>query len=272
MSLINDVKIIREHLLTFDEPIKCYNMLKQLNIPELKEELDKTYGMIRHIYEPDIYDKIYGKHGEFSIYDVEQIEPESLTLCAETRYDRYRWVLEDMVKEKVESFLDLACYVGSLVNTASSKGIKSYGVDLTKDAINIATDRAQKFGVDSTFYVDNIETFNKVRADVVSAFEVLEHVVDPEAFIKHVSSLANKWVYISTPNGSYDLGLGNLGVWEWDGNELHTRGHVRAFRKDSLFKLLDKCGCEIAFLDAMPNEHLLYAKFRRKDEKKNTNK
>jgi hypothetical protein len=265
MSLINNIKIIREHLLTFDEPIKAYNMLKELNIPELKPELDKTYGMIRHIYDPVIYDKVYGKDGEFNVYDVDLIEPDRFTLCAETRYDRYKWVLEGLVEDKAESFLDLACYVGSLVNTASYKGIKSYGVDLTKDAIKIATERATKNNLDSTFFVDNIETFYKVKADVVSAFEVLEHVVDPEAFIKHISSLANKWVYITTPDGSFDYGLGNLGVWEWDGNEAHVRGHVRAFRKDSLFKLLDKCGCEIAFLDAMPNEHLLYAKFRRKD-------
>jgi len=264
MSLINNVKIVRKYLLTFDEPIKAYNLLKELNLPELKEELDKTYGMIRQIYEPNIYNKVYGRDGEFKIYDVERIEPERFTLCAETRYGRYEWILKEMLEEKVKSFLDLACYSGILVTTASSKGIKSYGVDLTKDAVDVATARAKKFNLDSVFYLDNIETFNKVHADVVSAFEVLEHVVNPEAFIKHVCSLANKWVYISTPNGSYDVGLGNLGTWEWDGVEEHTRGHVRAFRKESLFRLLNKCGCEIAFLDATP-ENLLYAKFRRKE-------
>lgn len=265
MSLINNIKILREHLLTFDEPIKAYNMLKELNIPELKPELDKTYGMIRHIYEPEIYDKIYGKHGEFIIYDAEQIEPEAFASRAEKLYDRYRWLLEGLVEDKAESYLDLACYLGSLVITASSRGIKSSGVDLTKDAIDIAKKRAEKLGVKADFYLDNIEKFDKVHADVVSAFEVLEHVVDPEAFIKNISSLANKWVYITTPNGSFDYGLGNLGIWEWDGNEMHTRGHVRAFRKASLFKLLDKCGCDIAFLDVIPEQNLLYAKFRRKN-------
>lgn len=265
-----DIKVIRKELLIKDEPIKAYNMLKELNVPELEEELNNIYGMIRHIYEPEIYNSVYGMDGEFSIYDAELIEPEEVCTHAELRYPRYRWLLEGLVEDKAKSYIDLACYLGSLVITASSRSIKSYGVDLTKDAIDIARRRASKFGVGAEFYLDNVETFDKVKADVVSAFEVLEHVTDPEKFIKHISSLANKAVYISTPNGSYGNGEGNLGHWEWDGNENHTRGHVRVFTKDSLFRLLNKCNCEVYYLDSTDDGHLV-AKFRRKDEKKDKN-
>lgn len=272
MSLIESAKIIRKELLVKDEPVKALNLLRELNIPELKEYEDRTYGLIRHLYEPDIYNKVYGSSGEFKVHDAEHIEPEKYCTRAGSLYPRYGWVIEDIKKDKPATYMDLACYLGSLVITAASLGVESYGVDLTKDAIDIAESRARNAGVSekTTFYLDNIETFNRVKVDMLSAFEVLEHVTDPEKFIEHLCELSSGWIYITTPNGSIDGGTGNLGHWDWDGNEVHTRGHVRAFTRSSLFKLLDRCNCEIAYLDVVGL--LIWAKFRKKNDKKNTDK
>jgi len=263
MTLVEAVKILRKELLILDEPLKAYYLLKELDIPELKEDLDKTYGLVRHAFEPDIYKKVYGMAGEVEALDCEQIEPRSCILNAEIRYPRYRWILEDLEKTEAKSYIDLACYVGSLVTTAESRGIKSCGVDMTKHVIDVARERAKWAKLDCKFFLDDITTFDKVTGvDAVSANEVIEHVIDPKAFIEHLCSLTKGWIYVTTPNGSYGDGEGNMGHWDWDGEETHVRGHLRVFTKESMFRLLEECGCEISFLEGM-NDALLWCKFRR---------
>jgi len=239
-----------------DEPLKAYYLLKELDIPELKEDLDKTYGMVRHLFEPELYKKIYAND---SCLSYEKIEPESKALHAEMIYPRYAWVLEEMEKERSKSLIDLACYVGSLVLTAADRGIKATGVDMTAKAIKVAQERAKRLSVDAKFVCSDLMDY-KGKADTVVAFEVIEHVPDPELFIKHLLSLVNKggWCYISTPDGPYGNGAGNLGHWEYDGE--HTRGHVRVFTHKTLEGLIKSCGCETTIgIDG----GLLFAKFRK---------
>lgn len=260
-KLIESLLILRRELLIKDEPLKALSLLRLFNLPELKVEEQKTYATVRHIFEPEFYTKIYGMQGEDEVKDCESIEPRELITHAEGKYDRYKWIVHEFEEEKPGSYLDLACYVGSLVTTASSRGIKAYGVDMTKKVIEVAKERATSQSLTCEFFCDDATTFNKVKADMVSAFEVIEHVVDPKQFVTHLASLANKWVYITTPNGSYGNGEGNIGHWDWDGVDEHVRGHVRVFTKESMYRLLNDCGMEVAFLEVMP-DNLIWAKFR----------
>jgi 2-polyprenyl-3-methyl-5-hydroxy-6-metoxy-1,4-benzoquinol methylase len=262
-KLISALRIIRKELLIKDEPLKAYYFLKEVNIPELKPELEKTYGMVRHLFEPEVYEKTYGDDTCVN-YD-----PEQATLKAELCYLRYGWLLKCLEEEKAKTFLDLGCFVGTLVLTASSRGYKAYGVDYTKRAINIAKERATKFKLDAEFFVDNAETFTGVKADAVSAFEIIEHVSDPLKFAEHLCSLTNEggWVHISTPNGAVGRGEGNFHHWEYDGK--NVRGHVRVFTMNSLRKMLE--GYEIGYLKVEEEgvrrgveDGLLYCKFRKK--------
>lgn len=262
MNLVEAIKILRKELLIRDEPIKALELLRLFNLPELAEEEKKSYASVRHIYDEEFYQKIYGMNGEDEVADCENIEPRVLITNAERRYPRYAWVVAEMDEIKPKSYMDLACYVGSLVTTAASKGIKAYGVDMTQRVIDVARDRALSKGLKCEFFVDDVTKFNKAKAEMVSAFEVIEHVADPKQFIEHLLSLSKGWVYITTPNGSFGDGAGNLGHWEWDGVDEHVRGHVRVFTKESMFRLLDECKCEIGFLEAM-SDGLVWAKFRK---------
>ncbi len=263
MELTNAVKTIRKELLIKDEPLKAYQLLKELNLAELKPELDRTYGLVRHAFEEEIYQKMYGMHGEDPISDCEDIEPRDLIRDARRKYLRYQWVLEEMDQIKPKTYLDLACYIGSLVTSAAVKGVKSFGVDMTKAAIDKAIERANSENITNVeFFNEDVTKFDKRKADVVSAFEVLEHVPDPVKFIKHLSKLANKWAYITTPNKSFGDGDGNLGHWDWDGQELHIRGHLRVFTLSTLRELVESCGCEIGFISEM-QDGLLWCRFRK---------
>lgn len=257
MDKLTSLQILRRELLIKDEPIKALNLYKLFEIDD-----PNLYGLVRHIYDPETYRKYYGMQGEDQIPDCEVIEPRDLIDHAELKYDRYKWVVSEFENEKPKSYLDLACYVGSLVTTAASRGIEAYGVDMTKRAVEVARERAASKNLKCEFFCDDATTFDKVKVDMVSAFEVIEHVPDPKQFVNHLCDLSNGWVYITTPNGSYDNGRGNLGHWDWDGKELHIRGHVRVFTKESMFKLMEECGCEIGFLEVMPDT-LIWCKFRK---------
>lgn len=265
MNLIEAVKEIRKELLIKDEPLKAYFMLKELSVPELKTELDNTYGMVRHAFEDEIYKKVYGMEGEIETNDSERIEPEYAILDAGRKYTRYEWIIDEVNKEKPKTFLDLGCYVGSLVTTIANMGVESVGVDMTKTVIDTAKERAKRYNLQDKvkFYKDDVRVFDKFKADVVVCFEVLEHIPDDRKFIEHLCDLSTGWCYVSTPNGPYGNGDGNRGHWEWDGVEVHTRGHLRVYTKSTLLGLLNKCGCEIAFIEGM-SDGLLWCKFRRK--------
>lgn len=260
MDIKSHLRTIRKELVIKDEPLKAWKLLELFKEVEgLDEERKNTYGMIRHMYSEEEFIKAV----DIPVDDCEAIEPKHFTTHAGERYARYQWVLDDLVKNKVKTYLDLGCYVGSLVTTAASKGIKSYGVDLTSKAIEKARQRAKEAGLDKlcTFYLANVEKFDKVKADAVSSLEVLEHTVDPEKYIKHLLSLSNGWCYISTPDGPYGNGEGNLtmpGGWEWDGKGV--RGHVRVFVKETLSEILDKCHCEYEFVDLQ--NQLLNVRFK----------
>ena len=259
-KLIESLRELRKELVIKDEPLKAYKLLKHFDLPELKEELKNSYGMVRHYYDPEEYRVAYQ---DVAATDCEEIEPEDIALNAGIRYWRYGWILEEIKKEKAKSVIDLGCYVGSVVLTAAFKGIYGVGVDLTPKVIEVANKRRKKFELEGKceFHVYDVTKFGKKKADIVFSFEVLEHVVDPVAYVQHMAGMAKKWAYVSTPNGPFQNGAGNRAQgWEWDGKGV--RGHLRVFTETTLSQMLDSAGLEIGKVFAGEDD-LLHAKFRR---------
>jgi hypothetical protein len=236
MKLSQAVKIIRQELVTKDEPLKAWRLLNLF--PELKGELElewkNTKGMIRHCFDEEELRKAYQ---DVECLDCELIEPEEVIKNPAIKFHRYGWMANELQKYKPKTYLDMGCYVGSLVMYASGLGIKASGVDYTPKVIETAKRRALKLDLTPDFYVGDVRKFDKVKADFVSCFEVLEHIPEVEKFIEHLANLANEWVYVSTPDGPYGNGEGNIKQgWEWDGKGV--RGHIRVFTKETIKDLL----------------------------------
>ena len=261
MELSQAIKIVRKELVIKDEPLKAWNLLELFkDVEGLELERKNTYGMIRHMFD----NKEYSASCDIPVDNCELIEPKELITNAGIRYARYQWVIENIRNDKPNSYLDLGCYVGSMVTTIANMGIDSYGVDLTSQVIEVARSRAKEANItNAKFFVGNVEKFDKIKAEAISSMEVIEHVVDPKKYIKHICDLTSNdgWGYVSTPDGPFGDGEGNIiQGWEWDGKG--TRGHVRVFTKKTLSKLLDECNCEYSFTNL--DDQLLNVKFRRK--------
>ena len=92
-----------------------------------------------------------------------------------------------------DTHLDLGCADGSLVEIFSSEGIASKGLDISKEAVIIAKNK----GLDVE--VSNLETFpaGYQKADIVTAFDVLEHSNNPGAVLKQVKkALGNDGIFV----------------------------------------------------------------------------
>lgn len=122
---------------------------------------------------------------------------------------RFGWGF-DMVDElRPKNLLDLGTLDGSFpITIASHFDIPTVGVDLTKDGINLAKERANRFGVDSQFYQgtieDSLQQFIDAgqKFDMVTCFEVIEHVKDPALLLDLIDGVLapGGTVLISTPD------------------------------------------------------------------------
>jgi len=259
MNLEQAVKAIRKELVIKEEPLKAIALLELFkNKVNINDELVKTKKMCQHFYDKKEWKKMY----DISVEDAESIETIEVAVNAGPRYLRYQWVIDNLKKDKAKSYLDLGCYVGSLVTTAAAMGIKSYGVDYTSDAIKKARRRNEQVEQDAKFFIDDASTFNKQKAEHVSALEIIEHVVDPEAFIENMLNLSTKWCYISTPDGPYENGQGikDMG-WEWKDNKDY-RTHLRVYTQATMRELLKDC--DINYMQTY-SDGLLHTKFKRKE-------
>ena len=259
MDLIPAIKLIRKELIIKDEPYKAWKLLELFkNIPGLEEERKNSKLIIQHVFDED---KLKHLLQDVPCEDCEFIEPESVIDNPASKYDRYGWMMSELKRLDPASYLDVGCYVGSLTIWSAKQGIKSYGVDYTKAVIKKARERAIKHNATKAkFFIDDVRIFNKVKVDVVSCFEVLEHVPEVEKFVKHLANLSRGWVYLSTPNGPYGNGEGNLkGGWEYHGEV--GRGHLRVFVPETLKELLKDYEIGQLFVD---EGNLLNCAYRKK--------
>jgi len=137
------------------------------------------------------------------------------------------------------TLLDVGCGTGIFLSGAEKLGYEPWGLDFSRHDIRIGRDR---YGL-KHLYVESMESFakkyKKRKFDVITFFEVIEHVDDPPAFLKQVRSLLKPHgrIAFSTPNR--ERFFDTLGVGDYPPNHL-TRWNERALRG-----LLERGGFEV---------------------------
>jgi 2-polyprenyl-3-methyl-5-hydroxy-6-metoxy-1,4-benzoquinol methylase len=120
---------------------------------------------------------------------------------------RFGWAFDQIEKYGGKHLLDLGCLDGSfLLTCARHLGVTGSGIDLTVDGIQIGKNRAEKYGLPVFFYQGTIEEqlrgFKKDSFDVVTMFEVIEHVKDVQLILKEIDRVLKPggYVLVSTPS------------------------------------------------------------------------
>jgi 2-polyprenyl-3-methyl-5-hydroxy-6-metoxy-1,4-benzoquinol methylase len=122
---------------------------------------------------------------------------------------RFGWGFDVVEDLKPKNLLDLGTLDGSFPITISRHfGIPTYGVDLTEDGIALARERAQRLGIPAKFAQGTIEDVlaklaeDGEKFDLITSFEVIEHVRDVPTFLSLIDSVLapGGTVLISTPD------------------------------------------------------------------------
>jgi len=105
-------------------------------------------------------------------------------------FERYLKLFEKTSKNK--TIMDIGCATGYFLDRAKERGWKTYGVEISK----FAADEAESRG--HTVYVGELPKLNiEEKVDVVTMWDVLEHVDNPRAYLEAAYEMLNKDGYIS---------------------------------------------------------------------------
>lgn len=169
-----------------------------------------------------IYDDTYYKE-DYYVDDADIIEKQNM------RYQLMQYVIQDLSERNV---LDIGCGLGYYLEKVSSLCKHACGVELSA----WATKCCRRKGLD--VYNSSIEDFNTNQTfDLITAWEVIEHVGDLKSFLYSIKRLLSKKgiFMISTPNaGSYRARKQGL---QWNGFKWSPE-HVYYFTATALNNLL----------------------------------
>jgi 2-polyprenyl-3-methyl-5-hydroxy-6-metoxy-1,4-benzoquinol methylase len=112
---------------------------------------------------------------------------------------RYNEILDQFEKvRKTNRLLDVGCGIGYFLDVAKSRGWEVYGTEYTDEAIRIC----QSKGIQMQQGILNPENYSPDSFDVITSFEVIEHINTPNTELINITSLLRKggYFYITTPN------------------------------------------------------------------------
>ena len=99
--------------------------------------------------------------------------------------------------------LDVGCGAGLLTEPLARLGARVSGIDASPELIAVAREHAAAIGLEIDYRVGDVQTLER-EFDLVTAMEVIEHVADPQLFVKALAKrLARDGLLVmSTPNAT----------------------------------------------------------------------
>jgi SAM-dependent methyltransferase len=130
-----------------------------------------------------------------------------------------------LIKERVKTYLDLACGTGMLACTVARMGIEVAGIDKSKEMLEMAEERRRLYRLDNkpVFLKRDMSRFNlKRRFDAVGCFfDAANHIVDEEKFREFVRYAAMH----TRPGGFFIFDVNTVrGLDKWDAVLFNQRG------------------------------------------------
>jgi len=156
-------------------------------------------------------------------------------------------------------FLDIGCNCGFTVKAALNEGLEAKGIDIDAATIRYAT---ESFGPHFTVIPVQDYAAQGHKADMIYTSEVIEHVPDPDGFVKAISEILvpGGALYLTTPQGnhwSYPQDISNV-------KTVHPPSHITYFSKKGIALLLAKHGIAVDkfFFSLKPGIRLIARKIK----------
>jgi 2-polyprenyl-3-methyl-5-hydroxy-6-metoxy-1,4-benzoquinol methylase len=170
------------------------------------------------------------------------------------------WKHLDKAGTKTGRLLDIGCGAGQLCEKAQRMGLTPVGMDISSAAI----ERARIANPDIEFKNHSVEEFpwpvQPDHFDVVTSFEVIEHLLHPADLIRgaHIALRPGGYLALSTP---YHGRIKNVAICliDFDRHFAPEGDHIRFFSDKVLQNLLDREGFDIVSLDHLGRAPFVWA-------------
>jgi glycosyltransferase involved in cell wall biosynthesis/tetratricopeptide (TPR) repeat protein len=239
-QVVQAILKIREVNVRFDENWKAYELLTKAvpyivaDDPRIVSARAMQTENVRHALEPDEYTRWYEDEPK------ESTVPDEWVPNAGDFIERAKFTLELCQRFEEEHgrkprVLDLGCNDAWMLGYLWTNGeFYGDGIELNKASVEKAQGRIERFGIPGKIAQGNIfdalkllgpwESAGNEGYDIVSCFEVYEHVPDTDQLLAVMESLLTPdgIACVTTPNGAFEDG--NLAMWQI----VERKGHLRA--------------------------------------------
>ena len=150
---------------------------------------------------------------------------------------RYNELLDYFERSrKTNNMLDIGCGDGYFLKEAMKRNWQVYGVEFTSEAIDICVSK----GIRMHAGVLNESNYSKEQFDVVTSFEVIEHINNPIDEMEKINRLTRKGglFYVTTPN--FNSVSRNILKEKW--NIIEYPEHLSYYTTSTLCKLAKENG------------------------------
>ena len=184
------------------------------------------------------------------------------TQVGELRIDERRQEFERISEERISyieefaahgKFLDVGCCRGFLVNAARNRGFEAYGIDLNEKDIEDGI-RDYVIDIEKSF----LEDYSEYGFDVITSFNVLEHVSNPLNMLLEKKKRLKKSGLIVV--GTHDIECANHKKEKENWKHIIPNEHLYFFSISTLKKLGEKAGLKMIYYNK-PIENGIVAYF-----------
>ncbi len=140
---------------------------------------------------------------------------------------------------KLRTVLDVGCGDGAFLDLAREAGMGTAGIELNRKAAEVCRSKGHHVSMIplAELATDSLGS----RYDLVTLFQVLEHVPDPVSFLRQASTLLRQGGYVSVavPNDRGIYRICPLEPHEWPPH------HITRWRQNDLRELGARCGLRV---------------------------
>lgn len=155
-------------------------------------------------------------------------------------YPKVEWISEKTVKEGY--WIDIGCGTGEIPLAAKRLGYKVKGIDANIEHVKFA--KGKGINVICDYLNDQNIASNLKYGNIISLFNLLEHIEDPKEIIKNIGNNIDEGVYvvIEVPRHPSISSLSNLLFNENVSRHIYPPDHMHIFTEKSLSIVIENGG------------------------------